>query len=79
MGTSFEMVTGILRPVFEAYQGWQLELERQPILFLDRCVDEQLRHSRERLGAYLGVRADGLVYFPNPTTHASMLIISSPV
>src|SRR5512139_1919363 len=61
------------RPVFEAYQRWQLELERQPVLFLDRRVDELLRDSRARLGAYLGADADDLVYFPNPTTAVNMV------
>ena len=61
------------RPVFEAYQRWQRELERQPVLFLDRKVDELLRTSRERLGAYLGADADDLVYFPNPTTAVNMV------
>jgi isopenicillin-N epimerase len=61
------------RPVFEAYQRWQRELERQPVLFLDRRADEMLKVSRARLGAYLGAEADDLVYFPNPTTAVNML------
>ena len=61
------------RPVFEAYQRWQRELELQPVLFLDRKVDELLHTSRARLGAYLGADADDLVYFPNPTTAVNMV------
>jgi isopenicillin-N epimerase len=61
------------RPVFEAYQRWQLELERQPVLFLDRRAEALLAESRARLGAYLGARADDLVYFPNPTTAVNMV------
>jgi len=61
------------RPVFEAYQRWQRELELQPVLFLDRKVDELLRTSRARLGAYLGADADDLVFFPNPTTAVNMV------
>jgi isopenicillin-N epimerase len=61
------------RPVFAAYQQWQLHLERQPVLFLYRRVDELLRESRARLGAYLGADADDLVYFLNPTTAVNMV------
>jgi isopenicillin-N epimerase len=61
------------RPVFEAYQRWQLELERQPVLFLDRRAESLLGDSRKRLGAYLGASADDLVYFPNPTTAINMV------
>jgi isopenicillin-N epimerase len=60
-------------PVFEAYQRWQIELERQPVSLLDRRVDGLLAESRSRLSAYLGVSGDDLVYFPNPTTAVNMV------
>ena len=41
------------RPVFEAYQNWQLRLERQPVLFLGRELDGLLKSSRQVLGEYL--------------------------
>lgn len=31
------------RPVFEAYQAWQLELEREPVEFLGRKLTEHMR------------------------------------
>ena len=31
------------RPVFEAYQRWQLELEREPVEFLGRRLTELMR------------------------------------
>ncbi len=55
------------KPVFEAYQNWQLRLERQPVLFLGRELDELLRVSRQALGEYLNADADDLVYIPNAT------------
>jgi isopenicillin-N epimerase len=54
------------RPVFEAYQGWQLELERQPMAFMRRLGGE-IDAAREALGVYLGTAADNLVYVPNAT------------
>ena len=61
------------RPVFEAYQRWQAELERQPVEFLGRRANELLSASRAALAAYLGAAADDLVYFPNPTTAINMV------
>ncbi len=62
------------RPVFEAYQYWQAELERQPVAFLGRRVNDLLAESRSALAAYLGAAADDVVYFPNPTTALNMVI-----
>jgi isopenicillin-N epimerase len=55
------------KPVFEAYQNWQLRLERQPVLFLGRELPELMRASRVALGEYLNADADDLVYIPNAT------------
>jgi isopenicillin-N epimerase len=56
------------KPVFEAYQNWQLELERQPVKFLGRKVDEYLDKARADLGAYLNADAADLFFVPNATT-----------
>lgn len=61
------------RPVFEAYQRWQLELERQPVEFLGRRAPTLLAEARAGLAAYLGVDAEEVVYFPNPTTAINMV------
>lgn len=55
------------KPVFEAYQNWQLRLERQPVLFLGRELPALLRESRIALGKYLNAEADDLVYISNAT------------
>src|SRR5690349_19764441 len=55
------------RPVFEAYQRWQRELEDQPVEFLGRRLSGLLAEARERLAAYLGAHADDLVFVPNAT------------
>ena len=53
------------RAVFERYQEWQLELERQPVLFLARRLDELLAEARAALGAYVGADPDDLVFVQN--------------
>jgi isopenicillin-N epimerase len=55
-------------PVFEEYQHWQLELERQPAVFLARRAEALLAEARCSLASFLGCSDDEIVYFPNPTT-----------
>jgi isopenicillin-N epimerase len=55
------------RAVFERYQEWQRELERQPVLFLARRLDALLAEARAALGAYVGADPDDLVFVPNAT------------
>ncbi len=56
------------KSVFDAYQSWQLELERQPVEFLSRRFKDLMREAREALAAFVGTTADDLVYVPNATT-----------
>jgi isopenicillin-N epimerase len=67
------------RPVFERYQAWQLELERQPVEFLSRRLPGLLAHARAELAAYLGTAADELVYCPNVTTGLNVVARSLPL
>jgi len=60
------------RPVFEAYQNWQRELERQPVGFIGKR-SALLATARARLANFLGVHANDVVYFPNPTTAINMV------
>jgi selenocysteine lyase/cysteine desulfurase len=55
------------RAMFERYQEWQLEFERQPVLFLARRLDALLAEARAVLGAYVGADPDDLVFVPNAT------------
>jgi isopenicillin-N epimerase len=55
------------KPVFEVYQQWQLELERQPVLFLGRRADTLLDEARQVLANYLHVEADKLIFVENAT------------
>lgn len=55
------------RPVFESYQRWQLELERQPVEFLGRRHNELMRAARATLAEYVGTSENNLVYVTNVT------------
>src|SRR3972149_3334088 len=61
------------RPVFEAYQRWQRELEQQPVEFLARRATGLMAEAREKLATYLQCATDEVVYFPNPTTALNMV------
>lgn len=64
------------RPVFEEYQRWQLELERQPVEFLGRRFNDLMRTARQALGAYVGADADDLVYVTNATVGLNIIVRS---
>ena len=55
------------RPVFEVYQGWQRELERQPVEFLGRRLRGLLGEARAALADFVGTDPPNLVFVPNAT------------
>lgn len=67
------------RPVFEAYQAWQLELERQPVEFLGRRFGELMRQARTALAGFVGADPTDLVYVPNATTGLNVVARSLPL
>jgi isopenicillin-N epimerase len=56
------------RPVFERYQAWQREMERQPVEFFMRRFGDLLREARTALAAYVHTAPDNLFYVTNATT-----------
>jgi isopenicillin-N epimerase len=56
------------KPVFDQYQRWQLELERNPVAFLGRRSAALLADARQRLAQYLHADANDLVFVANATT-----------
>jgi len=61
------------RAVFDVYQSWQRELERQPVEFLDRRFAEQMSVARADLANYLGTQRDNLVYVTNTTVGVNIV------
>ncbi len=62
--------------VFETYQHWQRELERQPVEFLGRRLPGLLAEARAVLAAYIGAHAEDLVFVPN-ATHGMNIVARS--
>lgn len=67
------------RPLFERYQAWQRELERQPVAFLGRRYETLMRAAREGVAPALGASADDLVFVPNATTGLNTVIRALPL
>lgn len=61
------------RPVFEAYQRYQRELERQPVEFFRRRYPELIDSSRARLAEYVGADPAGLIFVPNASTGVNLV------
>lgn len=55
------------KPIFEDYQNWQLELEREPVQFIAVNGPVNLERSRSALANYVGCDKDDLVYVSNPS------------
>ena len=60
------------RPVFERYQAWQRELEREPVRFIAKRLAGLLAEARAELGAFVGAAADDLTFVQNATTGVNM-------
>ena len=67
------------RPVFAAYQGWQLELEREPVDFLGRNLTARMRVPRVALAAELGAGPEDIVGLVNATEGLNIVAQSLPL
>jgi isopenicillin-N epimerase len=65
--------------VFERYQAWQVELERQPVEFLGRRQGGLMAEARAALADYLGAGTDDVVYVSNVTTALNIVARSLPL
>lgn len=61
------------RPVFQAYQNWQLELEGQPVEFLGRRLSEFMRAPRVALAEELGTSPDNVAGVVNATAGLNII------
>ncbi len=55
------------KPIFENYQYWQMELEKQPVQFLTKQMAGYLKNAKEAVANFLGCSADDFFFTPNPT------------
>ncbi len=55
------------KPIFEEYQRFQLELEREPVQFITVTGPAYLKKSREALAEYIHCSANDVVFTTNPS------------
>ena len=67
------------RVVFDAYQAYQRQLERQPVRFLQRELPELMVRARATLADFVGCSHDEIVFVPNPTFAANTIARSLPL
>ncbi|HEU5477577.1 MAG TPA: aminotransferase class V-fold PLP-dependent enzyme [Gaiellaceae bacterium] len=60
------------RPVFERYQAWQRELEREPVDFIARRLTDLLHEARASVAAYVGCPPQDLAFVTNATTGVNL-------
>jgi isopenicillin-N epimerase len=64
------------RPVLEEQARWIARLESEPVRFMVRELEPALDAVREKVAAFVGARADGLVFVTN-TTEAVNTVLAS--
>ncbi len=61
------------KPIFEDYQKWQLELEREPVQFITVNGPDYLQKSRVALSNFLNCDHNDLVYVTNPSYAVNLI------
>ena len=55
------------KPIFAEYQRFQLELETEPVLFIQKKLPVYLKAARESLAKFVGCKPNDLFFTSNPT------------
>lgn len=55
------------KPIFDRYQAYQVEMERDPVQFITVRLGQYLKNSREALANYISCDSDDLVMVLNPS------------
>jgi len=55
------------QPIFQEYQRLQLELENEPVYFIQKKQATYLKVAKERFAKFIGCNANDFFFTPNPT------------
>ena len=67
------------KPIFETYQQWQLQLEREPVHFIVHQAIEELERARTGLAKFIGANPMDLVLVTNPSYAVNTIAKSIPL
>lgn len=55
------------KPVFEEFQRFQLELENEPVVFIQKKLPQYLKQAKAPLAKFIGCDTEDFFFVPNPT------------
>tara|TARA_Y100001970_G_C14158425_1_gene817023 strand:- start:120 stop:1220 length:1101 start_codon:yes stop_codon:yes gene_type:complete len=64
------------KPIFESLLNYQIQLENQPVQFLEKDSEKLMLNSRNYLAQFIGCQPENLVFFQNPTTAMNEVVRS---
>lgn len=64
------------KAIFENYQSLQLELENEPVLFIQKKANEYLKVAKDALAKYIGCSSEDFFFVPNPTVAINTVLRS---
>ncbi len=64
------------KPIFENYQYWQLELEKEPVQFIQKKAAGYLKTAKDALAKYIHCESDDFFFVPNPTVAINTIMRS---
>ncbi len=64
------------KPIFENYQYWQLELEKEPVQFIQNKSAGFLKSAKVALGDYIGCSPNDFFFTSNPTVAVNTIMRS---
>src|SRR5665811_922213 len=67
------------RPVFEVYQAWQRQLEREPVAFVGRRQDTLLDAARGQIATWLNAGVSDISFVVNATSGLNVIARSIPL
>ena len=64
------------KPVFEEYQRLQLELEHEPVHFIQKKLSIYLKEAKKPLAKFIGCKEEDFFFTPNPTFAVNIIMRS---
>ena len=68
-----------VKPIFEKYQEFQLELEQEPVQFITVNGPRYIERSKQALGSFLNCEAKDLVFVTNPSYAVNIIAKNFPL
>lgn len=64
------------KPIFENYQSFQFEMEKDPVYFIQKKYAGYLAEAKTALATFIGCAADDFIFTPNPTVAINTIMRS---